>query len=71
MFMKKISQKIFVKAKFPNPFNGQTMIEYSIPSPSNILFKIFDMNGKEIRTLHNGYHNSGRAAITWDGKDKN
>ena len=29
------------------------------------------MNGKEIRTLHNGYHNSGRAAITWDGKDKN
>ena len=29
------------------------------------------MNGKEIRTLHNDYHNSGSATKTWDGKDKN
>ena len=41
------------------------------PININIFFKIYDMNGKEIRTLHNGYHNSGRAAINWDGKDKN
>jgi len=68
---KNLPEKFLLNQNFPNPFNGQTMIEYSIPSASNILFKIFDMNGKEIRTLHNGYHNSGRAAITWDGKDKN
>ena len=29
------------------------------------------MSGKEIRTLHNGYHISGRAKMIWDGKDKN
>ena len=29
------------------------------------------MSGKEIRTLHNGYHVSGSANITWDGRDKN
>tara|TARA_Y100001936_G_scaffold179211_1_gene176061 strand:- start:134 stop:307 length:174 start_codon:yes stop_codon:yes gene_type:complete len=29
------------------------------------------MSGKEIRTLNNGYHKSGSANITWDGRDKN
>ena len=64
-------ERFLLKQNFPNPFNGQTTIEYSIPSASNISFKIFDMNGKEIRTLHNGYHKVGNAAIIWDGKDKN
>jgi hypothetical protein len=71
VYEKNLPENFLLKQNFPNPFNGQTTIEYSIPSASNILFKIYDMNGKEIRTLHNGYHNGGRAAITWDGKDKN
>tara|TARA_Y100000768_G_scaffold229550_1_gene173334 strand:- start:15 stop:188 length:174 start_codon:yes stop_codon:yes gene_type:complete len=29
------------------------------------------MSGKEIRTLHNGYHKSGSANITWDGRNNN
>ena len=66
-----VPDKFLLKQNYPNPFNGLTTIEYSIPSTSNILFKIYDMSGKEIRTLHNGYHNSGRATIIWDGKDKN
>ena len=66
-----LSDRFLLKQNYPNPFNGLTTIEYSIPSASNILFKIYDMSGKEIRTLHNGYQNSGSAAIIWDGKDKN
>ena len=66
-----LPNKFLLKQNYPNPFNGLTTIDYSIPSASNILFKIYDMNGKEIRTLHNGYHNSGSATKIWDGKDKN
>lgn len=66
-----LPDKFLLKQNYPNPFNGLTTIDYSIPSASHILFKIYDMSGKEIRTLHNGYHNSGSAAIIWDGKDKN
>ena len=66
-----LPDRFLLKQNYPNPFNGLTTIEYSIPSASNILFKIYDMNGKEIRTLHNGYHNRGRATIIWDGNDKN
>jgi len=64
-------QSFVLDQNYPNPFNGLTTIEYLIPSASNILFKIYDMSGKEIKILHNGYHNSGRATIIWDGKDKN
>ena len=66
-----IPNKFLLKQNYPNPFNGRTTIEYLIPSASNILLKIYDMSGKEIKTLYNGYHNSGRAKIIWDGKDKN
>ena len=66
-----LPDRFLLKQNYPNPFNGRTTIEYLIPSASNILFKIYDMSGKEIKILHNGYHNSGRATIIWDGKDKN
>ena len=66
-----LPDRFSLKQNYPNPFNGLTVIEYSIPSASNVLLKIYDMSGKEIRTLHNGYHNSGSATIIWDGKDKN
>ena len=66
-----ISREFILHQNYPNPFNGITTIDYSIPSASHILFKIYDMSGKEIKTLHNGYHNSGSATKIWDGKDKN
>ena len=66
-----LPNRFLLKQNYPNPFNGDTTIEYLIPSASNILFKIYDMSGKEIRILYNGYHNSGSAKIIWDGKDKN
>ena len=66
-----LPDRFLLKQNYPNPFNGRTTIEYLIPSASNILFKIYDMSGKEIKILYNGYHNSGRATIIWDGKDKN
>ena len=66
-----LPDRFSLNQNYPNPFNGLTTIGYSIPSASNILLKIYDMSGKEIRTLHNGYHKSGSANITWDGRDKN
>ena len=66
-----LPDRFILKQNYPNPFNGLTTIEYSIASASNILFKIYDISGKEIKTLYNGYHNSGSATIIWDGKDKN
>jgi len=36
---------------FPNPFNPTTFIKYQIPELSFITIKVFDISGKEVRTL--------------------
>ena len=44
---------------YPNPFNPVTRIKYSIPESSLAKLVIYDINGKEVYTLVNEWHNSG------------
>ncbi len=52
---------------YPNPFNPITNISFFIKNESKIKFSIFDLNGKEVRTLLSGRINPGKKKITWDG----
>jgi len=54
---------------FPNPFNPVTNIYFTINKPGNITIKVFDIQGKEIATLYNGYKNAGRYNIIWDASN--
>jgi hypothetical protein len=36
---------------YPNPFNPETTIRYSIPEKSRVIIKVFDVLGKEIKTV--------------------
>jgi len=40
---------------YPNPFNPSTKIVFSLPFDSKVTLKIFDITGKEIRTLLNEF----------------
>lgn len=59
---------------YPNPFNPETWIPYQLARDSKITVRIYDTNGKNIRTLSLGhksagiYMTKGRAAY-WDGKN--
>ncbi len=49
---------------YPNPFNPSTSIKFSVPKPTNVTLKIYDVLGKEIATLVNevkqpGFHTVG------------
>ena len=48
-----------MKQNYPNPFNSQTTIGYEIRKPGNYTLEIFDMNGKLITKLFNGFRSSG------------
>ncbi|HKB87379.1 MAG TPA: T9SS type A sorting domain-containing protein [Ignavibacteriaceae bacterium] len=50
---------------YPNPFNPTTMISYSIPNDGNVSLKIYDVLGKEIKTLVNGYQQAGIHSINF------
>ena len=51
---------------FPNPFNPSTYLGFSIPYPSNVQLKIFDILGNEIETLINEEKPAGQYEIEFD-----
>ena len=54
---------------YPNPFNSQTIIRYSLFKPSDVSLTIYNVLGQRVRTLVNQAHQSGQVTVTWDGKD--
>ena len=44
----------YLEQNYPNPFNSSTIIEYRIPEKSNVTIKIYDILGREVRTLNQG-----------------
>ena len=64
-----IPKEFQLEQNYPNPFNGRTNINFSIPFSAYVDLKIFDMNGKVIKTLYQGYQNNEKSKIIWDGKN--
>lgn len=61
--------KFVLQQNFPNPFNPETVIEYELPSSSNVTIEIFNILGQKIRTLIDSQKPAGYHSIVWDGKD--
>lgn len=52
---------------FPNPFNPETKIKFSIPEYSKVNLKVFDINGKLIAVLvSNKFYNYGTYEVNFD-----
>ncbi len=62
-----IPGKYYLGQNYPNPFNPVTKIIYELPKSSKSDFKIFDMLGKEIYSVHNGFQMAGKYEITFSG----
>ena len=65
----RIPNEYLVIRNYPNPFNPSTIIYFEIPKAGNIGIKIFDILGREVRSLFSGFHNAGVDQINWDGKN--
>ncbi|UCH65509.1 MAG: T9SS type A sorting domain-containing protein [Ignavibacterium sp.] len=60
-----IPSELSVGQNYPNPFNPLTKIKFSIPQKSNVIIKVFDILGNEIKTLVNAEKPTGTYEITW------
>ena len=74
MNVEKIDDQIPVEftleQNYPNPFNPNTVIRYSIVSPSLVSLKIFDILGREVKTLVNKEQVNGVYEVNWNGDDE-
>jgi len=56
---------------YPNPFNPETSISFSIPTESKINLSIFNIKGQKVKTLTNEVLEKGKYDFIWSGKDMN
>jgi hypothetical protein len=54
---------------YPNPFNPSTVISYSLPKPSQVDLKVYNITGKEVAILVNGMCDAGGHTVSFDGSD--
>ncbi len=55
-----------LKQNFPNPFNPTTTIEYEIPTNTYVVMKLYDILGREVRTLVNVPLKAGKYSLKVD-----
>ncbi|MBT7901761.1 MAG: T9SS type A sorting domain-containing protein, partial [Candidatus Marinimicrobia bacterium] len=51
---------------YPNPFNPITMLRYDLPKDALVNITIYDMLGREVRTLVNTTQDAGFKSVIWN-----
>ena len=53
----------------PNPFNPSTNITFSLPEASDVKLSVFDITGREVAELVNGYIAAGNHVVAFNAED--
>ena len=51
---------------YPNPFNPTTTLQYDLPEDAQVKIMIYDLMGREVKTLVNNQQTAGFKSILWD-----
>jgi Outer membrane protein Omp28/FlgD Ig-like domain len=57
----------FDKKLYPNPFENFTRLEFELNENSNVNVDVYDLSGRKIRSLANGFMNKGAHSVIWYG----
>jgi hypothetical protein len=63
-----IPSSFAVHANYPNPFNAATAIEYDLPRPMFVTVEIYDLLGRRIERLVDGFQQAGPHTVVWDAE---
>ena len=67
-----LPQGFALEQNFPNPFNPFTTLRYDLPEDALVNITIYDMMGRQVKTLINGLQTPGYKTVQWDAtNDKN
>ena len=54
----------------PNPFRGQTTLQYALPRAEHVNISVYDVRGRRVRVLVNETKAPNRYVTAWDGCDQ-
>jgi len=60
----------FNLSSYPNPFNPKVTIRFTLMENEEVDISIYDVNGRRIVQLENGYKNAGIHQIKWNATDR-
>jgi hypothetical protein len=61
-----IPKQFALKQNYPNPFNPSTKIEFSLPENGNVSITVFDITGKLVATVVNGFKTTGNYSVEFN-----
>ncbi|MBK7256509.1 MAG: T9SS type A sorting domain-containing protein [Ignavibacteriae bacterium] len=62
-----IPDRFSLSQNYPNPFNPSTVISLQLPVSGQAKLVVFDLLGREVATLTNGYLAAGEHSFRFDG----
>jgi photosystem II stability/assembly factor-like uncharacterized protein len=64
-----IPQSFTLMQNHPNPFNGSTIIEYTLPTEELVTIQLYDITGKMVKQLLNEQKSAGKHRMTFNSGD--
>jgi hypothetical protein len=64
-----IPTQFALHAAYPNPFNAATTIVYDIPKSGPAKIQIYDITGREVKTVIDGQQEAGQHRVGFNGAD--
>jgi hypothetical protein len=58
-----------LEKNYPNPFNPTTIINWQLSENNFVSLKVYDMLGREVKTLVNGYKTQGNYSVSFDASN--
>lgn len=58
-----------LKQNYPNPFNPSTQIQFNLPAPGEVMFRVFNVTGQEVYAENLGRLNPGAFQVTFNGSN--
>jgi len=63
-----LPERFALNQNYPNPFNAATNISFSLPEAGQVKLQVYDLLGRSVVTLHEGFLQAGSHTIVWDGR---
>jgi hypothetical protein len=65
----RVPERTALQGAAPSPFRDRTTLTYALAQPDHAELAVFSVDGRRVRSLANGPHETGEYHVAWDGRD--